>query len=449
MNKAWKSLGVELLLATIAALTAAALVFLGLRRLAYAQLDRVILSEAFDLRQQSACVEQLQEYVSRQKVAAADRAILDKWTARHDIFLALYRDGRPIYDSLALYPESIPSKAAMTEEAAADLDIPMYLSDSNAIYEIVFADGPVTAVVSCFSQYRYYTMADAACACAAFLAFVIILLALIRRKTRYIRQLVSELKILEGGDLSYPMTIRGWDELASLANGIDAMRRAIRERQAREEQAQNANRELITAMSHDLRTPLTALMGYLDIVALRKYSGEEQMRQCILAGREKAYRIKELSDKLFEYFLVYGREGEPLELEEVYGTELVGQLVEESLFDLESEGFRVALTPCELHCRLRVDPGLLRRVFGNLFSNLLKYADRAKPVEVSYRQEQDNLTISFCNSIDSGPKLESTQIGLRTCAAILKRHGGTFRHEVRGNRFFAIVTLPLYPFRDS
>lgn len=445
MNKAWKSLGVELLLATMASLTAAALVFLGLRQLAYAQLDKIILSEAFDLRQQSACVERLQEYISRHQVAAADRTLLDKWTAQHDIFLALYRDGRPIYDSLAIYPEDIPLEVA----PALETDSLISFSKSNPVYEILFADGAATAIVSCFSQYRYYAMADAACACAAFLAFVIILLALIRRKTRYIRQLVSELKILEGGDLSYPMTIRGWDELASLANGIDAMRRAIRERQAREEQAQNANRELITAMSHDLRTPLTALMGYLDIVALRKYSGEEQMRQCILAGREKAYRIKELSDKLFEYFLVYGREGEPLELEEVYGTELVGQLVEESLFDLESEGFQVALTPCELYCRLRVDPGLLRRVFGNLFSNLLKYADRDKPVEVSYRQEQDNLTISFCNSIDSGPKPESTQIGLRTCEVILKRHGGTFRHEVRGNRFFAIVTLPLYPFRDS
>lgn len=441
MNRGWKSLGIELLLATMASLTAAALVFLGLRQLAYAQLDKIVLSEAFDLRQQSACVERLQEYISRQKVAATDRTVLDKWATQHDIFLALYRDGRPIYDSLAIYPEDIPLEAAPALEA----DSLISFSESNPMYEILFADGAAAAIVSCFSQYRYYTMADAACACAAFMAFVAMLLALIRRKTRYIRQLVKELKILEGGDLSYPMTVRGQDELASLASGIEAMRRAIGERQAREEQAQNANRELITAMSHDLRTPLTALMGYLDIVALQKYSGEEQMRQCVMAGREKAYQIKELSDKLFEYFLVYGREGEPMELEEVNGTELVGQLVEESLFDLQSEGFLVTLASCGLDCRLRVDPGLLRRVFGNLFSNLVKYADRDQPVEVSYRQDRDNLTISFCNSIHPGSKTESTEIGLRTCETILKRHGGAFRHGIQDGRFFSTVTLPLIP----
>lgn len=438
-------MGIELLLATMAALAAAGLLFLGLRQLAYAQLDRIILSEAFDLRRQTACVERLQEYVSQRQVAAADRGVLDKWTAQHDIFLALYRDGRPIYDSLALYPEGSQTEMALAVEAAADTDDPILVSGSNAVYEILFADGAATAIVSCFSQYRYYTMADAACACAAFLVFVTVLLSLIRRKTHYIRQLVNELKIMEGGDLSYPMTVRGQDELASLASGIEAMRRAIGERQAREEQAQNANRELITAMSHDLRTPLTALMGYLDILALQKYSGEEQMLQCVTAGREKAYLIKDLSDKLFEYFLVYGREGEPLELEVVNGTELVGQLVEESLFDLQSEGFMVTLAPCGLDCRLRVDPGLLRRVFGNLFSNLVKYADRDQPVEVSYRQDRNNLTISFCNSIHPGSKAESTEIGLRTCETILKRHGGAFRHGIQDGRFFSTVTLPLIP----
>ena len=81
--------------------------------------------------------------------------------------------------------------------------------------------------------------------------------------------------VLKGGDLNYQITIRGNDELAALAGEMDSMRRAIRSRQEEEELAHLANRGIVTAMSHDLRTPLTALMGYLDILSIEEDPGKK------------------------------------------------------------------------------------------------------------------------------------------------------------------------------
>lgn len=100
--------------------------------------------------------------------------------------------------------------------------------------------------------------------------FALMLVMLIRGKIRYIDLMEQEIQILKGGDLDYRITVKGKDELASLAAEIDAMRCAIKERQQKEEEAGKANRELVTAMSHDLRTPLTSLLGYVDILQMEK-----------------------------------------------------------------------------------------------------------------------------------------------------------------------------------
>ena len=173
-----------------------------------------------------------------------------------------------------------------------------------------------------------------------------------------------------------------------------------------------------------------------------KLTDEGQRKRCLEAVRQKAYQIKELSDKLFEYFIVYGREQESLETELVNGAEFLGQVVEESLFDLESEGFEVLRSSDEIDCALYMDVALIRRVFGNIFSNLLKYGDRSRPLEVEYRQGDGELLIRFKNSVNRhSRRAESSGIGIKTCRKIMEDHGGRFECRGEGGTFAVEVTF--------
>lgn len=131
------------------------------------------------------------------------------------------------------------------------------------------ADGPV--YVYAFVDDSHYEQAGQLiamltamiCFCAIFLPYIIHVL---RRITRLSR----EMEILAGGDLSYQIVSPGRDELAELGRNIEGMRLAALEQMARETALATANSRLITSLSHDLRTPLTKLTGYLEILQYKK-----------------------------------------------------------------------------------------------------------------------------------------------------------------------------------
>ena len=93
------------------------------------------------------------------------------------------------------------------------------------------------------------------------------------------------------------------------------MRLSILTHQKLEEEMRSNSSKLVTAMSHDLRTPLTSLMGYLELLDRNKYENEEQLRLFIKKSLNQAIRINSMANQLFEYFFVYSSEYEELDLE--------------------------------------------------------------------------------------------------------------------------------------
>lgn len=436
-------LGIQLILAAAVSFAAGAFVFILFTSVSYRGLNKVILSPENLARQEAACAERLQQYITSHHIGMSDIEQLDAWAAEEkNALITIYhgRDiiyynteiviGLPQVQADALHGGEVESNAVYSDAVEADR-----AEEEAAGYDIRLRDGTAYAVLSCYPDTGYYLLSDLAGMAFAVGAALAIFYTFIRRKVRYITLLESELEILKGGDLTYPISVRGKDELAALAGEMDAMRLAILERQQAKEQAVRANRELVTAMSHDLRTPLTSLLGYVEILNLHQCREEEQDRYIRAIG-EKAYQIKVMSDKLFEYFLVFRKEKEELELQEVNSVEFLGQVVEESLFDMESEGFEIVRQTDEIKGTLMVDVEAVRRVFGNLFSNLLKYADRSQPVQVYYEQRAGRLSVRLVNKVTSGSRTgESSHIGLRTCEKIMNDHGGVFRCREHKGQF--------------
>lgn len=413
-NGCTNRLGIQLALTSFVAAAVSICLFLLLARAAGNFLDGYVFSpQRMKLREQQSMV-RFQDYVSKNQLSSSDGQTIDNWPGA-PMFLMIYRGTKILHvNNKSLYADAVKK---MSQYGPPD--------DKQA-YPINFTDGPAQVMVMSYYGTAYYRVADVLSMFLATIVFLIILFSFIRRKMNYILTLKQEMQILKEGDLDCNITISGNDELTFLALEMDAMRRSLKEQQQREAKARRANKDLVTAMSHDLRTPLTALLGYVDILNLHRCQ-EDQKGKYLAAVRDKALQIKSMSDQLFEYFIVYGRERDELELSLVNAEELIGQIVEESLFDLESEGIQVERCQGQIDCLLEVDVKFIRRVFDNLFSNLLKYADRAQPVKVSYGRQDQWLKVSFVNSIRTEQtKRESTKLGLSTCQKIMKEHGGSF-----------------------
>ena len=269
-------------------------------------------------------------------------------------------------------------------------------------------------------------------AAAVFCAVVVpYILHLLRR----IEALSRETGALMAGDLSHSIRAPGRDELSRLGADIERLRLSVLERLEGEREAVGATGRLITGLSHDLRTPLTKLMGYLEILR-RCQSGEEREKYLRLAA-EKAEQIKGMTDQLFDRAQVPdSREALAREPELVDGAQLLGQILSEVCGDLQREGFQAPQPVFTEPFRLYLRPEDAVRVFDNLFSNLCKYGDPASPVTFSVERGPGTVTVAAENRVRPDPdRRDSHGVGLPTMSELMERCGGRLETERRGETF--------------
>lgn len=403
-----------------------------------AMLDRTVYGQTFAETMADQHFSQLQEYVEEEGISLTNLQRLNPWCSRGDkVYLTIYQEDTLIYES------------SQSKKIRGDLNLQEYdpnLEDPENKYTLVLdGDVKVRAFLYYYSGDAFFYGLLVISALVAFLAFSLCFITLISRKISYINLLKEELDILSGGQLEYAVTVRGSDEIGQLAAGIDQMRCSILKHQEREDQMRLANSELITAMSHDLRTPLTALLAYLEIIERKKYADNAQMDQLVHKSIHQTLRIKNMADQLFEYFLVYATDWETNDMETVDADQLFRQILEDYAYSLESIGMKVQLQLSFVSGQIRVTLHLLQRVLDNLYSNLTKYADPETDIHICYGKKNNYLHLSISNGIrpDQNNR-ESTRIGLNTCRRIIEHHGGTFESDECAGVFSVSVMIPLY-----
>ena len=318
-----------------------------------------------------------------------------------------------------------------------------YNSQYGRLYPMRFADGNYRIAIGDSSNVREDNINRVIAVVLGSVAFFTIMFWYIRRLTNRIIRLSKEADDIGSGDLEAPITVQGEDELAMLAGEMDSMRKSVIERMGNERRAWEANSELITAISHDIRTPMTALIGYLGLLNEGSFENTEKEKQFISSAYDKAMELKDLTDELFKYFLVFGRAELQMDREEYDGRLLLEQLLGETEFDLTDAGFTVQRIEFEGECTVRTDPLYIKRVVDNLISNAKKYADRGQTLLIVSELKDGKLSVSMSNAVaKDGPRVESTKIGLRTCEKIMDAMGGSFTTHLENERFTAEFVLP-------
>lgn len=297
---------------------------------------------------------------------------------------------------------------------------------------------------------------------ASVVIFVLLFIRITNNKMKYIEEISKGLKVIADGDLNYRISQKGKDELKVLAQNINYMADEINSKIEKERMIEKNKNELITNVSHDLRTPLTSVMGYLGLVKDGKYQDKEQRQEYLNIAFSKAERLKMLIEDLFE-FTKLTNEGIKLNLMDVNIVEFLSQITDEMLPLFEEKNLNVVQSYPKEKIILSLDSDKMLRVFENLLTNAIKYSYKDSEVKVSLWQSKNEVFISIKNRGDNMDRNKLKRIfdrfyrtdesrnastggsglGLAIAKNIVTMHNGEIWAESLGNNINFIIKLKI------
>lgn len=432
VSKLPRSLSAKMLYVSLLGVVLGAVLYFSMVALGQMLIDTVYMREENVAQRKAEIHSRLSSYVTRNNISGKDTNALAQWTAENDHVTIL------LYDSGSHHRGFSGGKAI-----GADSEIVYDSARYGRLYPLRFSDGVYLIAIVDSTQVRESLLVKAAAVAAAGGGFILLLLLYMNRLTRRIIALSKAAAEVGDGKLEVSISASGQDEISTLARSMDEMRLSLIHQMGSESRAWQANTELLTAISHDIRTPMTSMIGYLGLLNDSDFTDIERCRQFSRSAYSKAMDLKDLTDELFKYFLVFGSAELKLDMERYDGRLLLEQLVSEAEFSLTEAGFRVQRMDFEGECSILADPLYLKRVMDNLVSNVMKYGDKAKRVVILSELESRTLSLCISNSITrSLDRVESTKIGLRTCKRIMEQMQGSFSTETDGEHFAAELRIP-------
>ena len=390
-----------------------------------------------DEREQERHVEEqiasFQDYVTQHGLSTGDARELTEWVSKNPLILMeIYRSNVLLYTSLA------PEESSGGEH---DLEAPYY--DWVSYYEVEFSDGLADVVLYSGQAYQWYVCLTIASLGLAFAVFLVIFILGIRELVNYICLLSDQIQAMEGGDLDQEILVKGNHELSTLARGLDSMRASFREQREREKEIYRNNQIIITQMSHDLRTPLTAIQIYTDILRYRKFENSGQAEEYLNRIDGKISQIKQLAENIFEYSLVRGEPQVTLEASEAF-REIFHDPLSEMAGYLEGQGFRLKLETDWPEGNIRVYAPYIKRLMDNIASNLLKYANPSQTISVAMAADEREICVSVANAVSpEASSQRSSGIGLSNMRAMMEKMKGKLETVQNGEVFQVTLRFPL------
>ena len=363
---------------------------------------------------------ELETYVEENRLRPESRKELWRWCRKGEVDIEVFVDGHLVFSSIF----DVNNKQYNMEESEREKE---------KARQVRFGD--VQADVVFYPYYHMYDKARAVEIVATILLFFAIIVIGVRKEIEYIHLITEEIQVLEGGDLTREITVRGDDEITTLAESVNEFRESMLNQMAMIEQLEKSNRRTLAEIAHDLRTPLTSLIMYLDF-AQKEIEGREPTAELYLTrAGEKSVRLKNLLDENYcyttmqDYFLME-KTKEP-------AYEVLRGFMGDINSGLEREGFFVRSEISFGHSEILVQRDAVARVFGNLMSNIIKYASKEDEVLVCCEEQDKFVVVTAVNKVRGfeGEKPESTGFGSRISKRLMEEMGGDYSTEESGGFF--------------
>ena len=286
----------------------------------------------------------------------------------------------------------------------------------------------------------------------------IIYIVIFIKELIYLDKIIIGSKAATEGKLNCNIEEKGRGHLRELAHDINNIRDGLRKSIESEMKSENMKTELITNVSHDLKTPLTSIINYIDLLK-RENIESETAKDYINILDKKSQRLKVLIDDLFEASKATSGAME-LNITKIDIVQLLKQSLGENDERFKNSNLSVKLDIPDTKIFINGDGQRLYRVFENLISNIVKYSLSNTRVYIQMYVDDENKVViimrnisayelDFCaNEItnrfkrgDSSRSTEGSGLGLAIAKSIVELHGGKFNIEVDGDLFKSIIRL--------
>ncbi|MGN0430868.1 MAG: sensor histidine kinase [Lachnospiraceae bacterium] len=275
--------------------------------------------------------------------------------------------------------------------------------------------------------------------------------------------IVEGIARIRGGELDYQIPLEGmYGENKELAEAVNSIGEGIKAAVETSMKDERLKADLITNVSHDIKTPLTSIINYVDLLK-REQIEEEPVKGYIAVLDAKSQRLKQLTDDLVEASKISSG-NITLVMEKINLTELLQQSLGEFSEKFEQKGLQVVMTVHEEPVYIEADSRRIWRVMENLLNNIYKYAlggtriyldmmltEEGRKVSLSLKNissqrlniKADELTERFIRG-DVSRSTEGSGLGLSIAKNLTELQKGSFEIYLDGDLFKVTLTFPVY-----
>ena len=320
-----------------------------------------------------------------------------------------------------------------------------------------------TTLAETFNNTLFYSWAKPFLIIMGLIDLIILYWRLMRRyKQMLLRHIISELHYSANGNYDHRIPFETSGDLGKIVKSINALVDSTVEAIEEERKIEHSKDELITNVSHDIRTPLTSIIGYLGLIEEGQCQSEEEILRNTHTAYLKAKQMKVLVDDLFEYTKVR-QPTTPLNIISFNMTQLLEQIVVDFELEAKKRGMDIEVTTSPEPFFMEGDAEKLVRVFNNLISNALKYGKNghfilidAKRVGseaiITVKNDGSTITQASLNQLfdrfyrveeSRSQKTGGTGLGLAIAQSIVVLHGGYIYATSDDNWTSFVMHLPL------